>query len=356
MRKDSSSSVSVEREVPSSLEAIADRQNEIRLEVLHGGGPGRDERGAARERARAATFGAATFIDPSSRCESGPEASALRVDPETSPATEPTAPRRGGLLQGVRRCFGIDEEEVPELMARQSDRIEQLRDLVRETQEMHEVALAQVYSEEVEPLRRKLRESDLAACVQDEEMLTLREQLQRAQDRSAGAEVAHRSGIAHGAGGSGGGGGAAEASASNEPVSNARPSSNEEKPPIRGVSPRSSTQPNRAPPTRGAPPNSGRSMFRLGLRRGSSQAIESLEARMLAAEEQALVALAGRARAERDGAEQRKARLRAEATLELLATSVQSTAADEADLRLRLAEARERSAHGHGAAEAHPHG
>ena len=37
-------------------------------------------------------------------------------------------------------------------------------------------------------------------------------------------------------------------------------------------------------------------------------------------------------------------------------TSVQSTAADEADLRLRLAEARERSAHGHGAAEAHPHG
>ena len=175
MRKDSSSSVSVEREVPSSLEAIADRQNEIRLEVLHGGGPGRDERGAARERARAATFGAATFIDPSSRCESGPEASALRVDPETSPATEPTAPRRGGLLQGVRRCFGIDEEEVPELMARQSDRIEQLRDLVRETQEMHEVALAQVYSEEVEPLRRKLRESDLAARVQDEEMLTLRE-------------------------------------------------------------------------------------------------------------------------------------------------------------------------------------
>ena len=99
MRKDSSSSVSVEREVPSSLEAIADRQNEIRLEVLHGGGPGRGERGAARERARAATFGAATFIDPSSRCESGPEASALRVDPETSPATEPTAPRRGGLLQ-----------------------------------------------------------------------------------------------------------------------------------------------------------------------------------------------------------------------------------------------------------------
>ena len=89
-------------------------------------------------------------------------------------------------------------------MARQSDRIEQLRDLVRETQEMHEVALAQVYSEEVEPLRRKLRESDLAARVQDEEMLTLREQLQRAQDRSAGAEVAHRSGIAHGAGGSGG--------------------------------------------------------------------------------------------------------------------------------------------------------
>ena len=239
-------------------------------------------------------------------------------------------------------------------MARQSDP-SALRDLVRETQEMHEVALAQVYSEEVEPLRRKLRESDLAARVQDEEMLTLREQLQRAQDRSAGAEVAHRSGIAHGAGGSGGGGGAAEASASNEPVSNARPSSNEEKPPIRGVSPRSSTQPNRAPPTRGAPPNSGRSMFRLGLRRGSSQAIESLEARMLAAEEQALVALAGRARAERDGAEQRRARLRAEATLELLATSVQSTAADEADLRLRRRGERAKRARA-GAAEAHPHG
>ena len=294
------------------------------------------------------------------------------MNPETSLPPARTEARRVGLLQGVRRCFGIDEEEVPELMARQSDRIEQLRDLVRETQEMHEVALAQVYSEEVEPLRRKLKESDLAAHVQDEEMLTLREQLQRAHDRSAGAEGARRSASIHGAGGDEGGvGGGGEASAGNEmPTADEWASSIDERPTTRGDLPRSSTatpQPNLgapppsprggAPPTIGRRSNSGRSMFRpRGPRRGSSQAVESLEARMLAAEEQALVALAGRARAERDGAEQRKARLRAEATLELLATSVQSTAADEADLRLRLAEARERSAHGHGAAEAHPHG
>ena len=143
------------------------------------------------DRARTATFGAATFIDPSGRCSCAAEASTVTVNPETSLPPARTEARRVGLLQGVRRCFGIDEEEVPELMARQSDRIEQLRDLVRETQEMHEVALAQVYSEEVEPLRRKLKESDLAAHVQDEEMLTLHHAAaQSAEQHIAGANHA----------------------------------------------------------------------------------------------------------------------------------------------------------------------
>ena len=148
-------------------------------------------------------------------------------------------------------------------MARQSDRIEQLRDLVRETQEMHEVALAQVYSRRWSR-PRKLR-SRTSRCP-GREMLTLREQLQRAQDRSVGAEVAHARGSP-----------TALAGAAVEGAAEAGKQARLERAPVlergeaahpRGIAEELDATKQGACPR--APPNSGRSMFRLGLRRGSS--------------------------------------------------------------------------------------